>query len=626
MSTLIKVEIELEDGLVIKPIHSISLTHSILEHSFFEIRCRMDSIEDYAEHLMNKTLNLFGKTIKIDLQKQDGKSQFFFKGIITEITVEKFQGVGGDYLIKGYSPTILLDEGTTYATYDNQTVSQCVKEILKDVPSNIMDSKIDLGANDKNMGYRVQYRESSFNFLKKLSKTYGIWMYYDGKYFHFGEAEDSAPIKLVFGSDISTMNFDVKLVPSKFEYINYNTNSNELFVSNSDDASDNKLDSFSEKARSKSTDLFTKKSREMVSFRPENKSNLDDAVKSVKKRLDGRYLHVSGVTNSAALKIGSIIEIEGPNRAKPNEKDDYGKFRITSLSQHLNLGQNYTCTFQAISSTVAIPPSNIDTSYESCEDQLAKVMDNNDPQKQGRIRVQFMWQDKSLQSPWLDCSQIYAGKDRGFYFVPEKDDIVICGFINNNPNLPYVKGSFYGKEKSIPSGETHAENKRKMIRLNKEFVIEFDENGKVDDKNTVALSLANTDSSGKKQNFISIGKDAETGIQIKSAEFNIIIEGKKISVKSKGDIELTSDGEMNFVSKKGISFKSQGGPIKLDSGSQDTSVSSMNIELKAKADLKAEGTAGVTLKGAKASLSGDTMLELKSSGVATLKGTLVQIN
>ena len=627
MDNIVRVNIELEDGTVVQPFHGIKLTHAIAKHSYFELRCPMNTFEEANEPLMNRTMDLFGKVIKVVFRtgRENTDTDYFFKGIITEIAVDKFQGLGGDILIKGYSPTIILEEGSSYATFENKTISQCVEDILKDIPSNLMGKTVDLD-DDKNMGYRVQYKESSFQFLKKIAKTYSLWMYYDGKDLFYGKANDTNPIKLMFGIDISNLKFDLKLLPSNFEYINYNTSSDQVLTSSSSNAQDESLDSFSEHVRRDSANTYTKKIREMVAFRPESQAALDEVVTTVKKRMDGRYQTISGATSNPNIRLGTLIEIEGPNRANPSNRDSYGKYRITAIEQEVRGGGNYSCKFEAISAYVLTPPNDVYTGYGLCEDQFAKVMDNEDPQKQGRIRVQFAWQNGDIMSPWLDCSQVYAGKGRGFYFVPEKDDIVICGFINNNPNLPYVKGSVYRKEHTIPEEEVDKDNKRKMIRMNEHFYIELNENTTIDGKNTAALGISSVDDQGNKKNFMVIGQDSDTGVKIKSKEHTIIIEGNKIKITSHGDLQLIADGDISFKAGGGIKLASEKGPISLDSGKQDLKVSSLNIEMKASVGFKAEGTVSAEMKALNTTVKADAMLDLNASGIAQLKGTLVKIN
>ena len=84
--------------------------------------------------------------------------------------------------------------------------------------------------------------------------------------------------------------------------------------------------------------------------------------------------------------------------------------------------------------------------FATAPQQRAKVVDNKDEQKLGRVRVQFPWQEilsEDMKTPWLRIAVPYAGQNKGQQFVPEIGEEVMVGFEMNNAERPYVIGSFY---------------------------------------------------------------------------------------------------------------------------------------------------------------------------------------
>lgn len=80
------------------------------------------------------------------------------------------------------------------------------------------------------------------------------------------------------------------------------------------------------------------------------------------------------------------------------------------------------------------------------------IISNNDPYGLGRVRVDFPFASDRVSEAWLRVMTPSAGssqnveKNRGFVFIPEKDDLVMVGFEFGDPNRPYVMGSmFHGK-------------------------------------------------------------------------------------------------------------------------------------------------------------------------------------
>lgn len=74
----------------------------------------------------------------------------------------------------------------------------------------------------------------------------------------------------------------------------------------------------------------------------------------------------------------------------------------------------------------------------------ATVIDNNDPDEQGSVKVQFGWMGETAVSAW--ARTVYPGASKGFgtLFIPELGDEVLVGFEHGDPNRPYVLGALHG--------------------------------------------------------------------------------------------------------------------------------------------------------------------------------------
>lgn len=84
-------------------------------------------------------------------------------------------------------------------------------------------------------------------------------------------------------------------------------------------------------------------------------------------------------------------------------------------------------------------------------------------------------QDKLL---WARLSTLYATNGSGSFWLPEPNDEVLVGFVNNNPANPVILGSIYG-EKHKPPYEYEAENNKKALVTRQKMRIEFDEEKKI---------------------------------------------------------------------------------------------------------------------------------------------------
>lgn len=195
-----------------------------------------------------------------------------------------------------------------------------------------------------------------------------------------------------------------------------------------------------------------------------------------------------------------------------------------------------------------------------------------DPEGEGRILVRLPVIDANEQGVWARVASPDAGTDRTVYFRPEIGDEVIVGFLNDDPRHPIVLGVLHSSAKPSPI-ETTDDNHEKGIITRSQIKIIFN-----DDTKTLTMETP-----GERR--IVVDDDSGT-ITIEDSDGNkCVFDSSGITVESNGDINVKATGDLNLEGT--------------------------NINIKASAQLKGEGSAGA---------------EISSSGTAVLKGSLVQIN
>jgi type VI secretion system secreted protein VgrG len=84
--------------------------------------------------------------------------------------------------------------------------------------------------------------------------------------------------------------------------------------------------------------------------------------------------------------------------------------------------------------------------------QYAKVVDEGDPKspkeeiapdKFGRVRLFFPWDDIADSACWVPVTQIRAGLSGGQIWIPRVGDYVVVSFLEGDPDCPVVVGSVY---------------------------------------------------------------------------------------------------------------------------------------------------------------------------------------
>ena len=108
------------------------------------------------------------------------------------------------------------------------------------------------------------------------------------------------------------------------------------------------------------------------------------------------------------------------------------------------------------------------------EPMIGIVTDNKDPQKLGRVKVKYPNLSDKDTSWWAPIIMLGASKNRGWFFIPEIDDEVLCIFEQGELDRPLVVGALWnGKDK--PPDKNPGGNPRRVIKSRQGSRIIFDD-------------------------------------------------------------------------------------------------------------------------------------------------------
>lgn len=570
MARKVKVEIGI-DGKIVSPFSSLNLTQSCDWHHHFQLTC---PIQEKDDDLINRCNEYIGKEFKIDIASdwfKDKKN--IFKGIVTKVGLARNQGSNSELLISGYSPTILMDDGPhTYCFIESK---------LKDIANDIMgkygsiESKISPKAKDK-IEYFVQYKESNYEFIHRIAELYGEWCYYDGTKFFFGKPKTEDPVPLKLGKELLNFDLSLKLSPTEFKLQAYDYINNKVLESPASNANVPGLDQYGKVAFDKSKKLFSQSPLQPFPITVANKGDLDDFALRQRSIKANEMVTFSGRSDNPFLKIGTVVQAQGGismgGMDTFSKEVNYGEFIITEIAHFTDGLGNYENHFEAIPSSVQYPPHNTHVKMPFCESQIAVVVENDDPDSMGRVKVRFHWQT-SETTPWIRIAATAGGSGQGFFIIPEIDDEVVIGFTHNNPSKPHVLGSVYhGKAK--PSGMSDKKNNKKGIKTKSGNEIYLsDEGGKEEIKiinggNVMVFTL-----DGPKITITTEGdlEFSAKNIAMKATEEILIDAGKSLTAKTKemtlngtskvtaGGAEVTITGQQKVTASAGMEMKISGG-------------------------------------------------------------------
>jgi type VI secretion system secreted protein VgrG len=444
METKIKIDISIE-GTPITHFSSFNLEQRFNEHHTFQLRFNHDQIENTNRITLDKSKDFIGKNLTVQFGRgEDYEHQFI--GKIARVEIAQSHGFQGDIVISGFSPSILIDRGPDLGSYLNKDLKAIVEKATADAPQNDLSMNI-APTYTSPIDYIIQYRESDFEFINRLSAEYHEWFYYDGVKLNFGKPTKLDESTLIYGRDLHSLQYGMQIAPLNYQKFSYHSQQDKL-LSSAPTANTSGSPDLSH-AIEASNQVYSKRYNEPLEVRVNTQKEIDTFVNDEHNAIVSELLTIMGNGNNPRVKLGSIVNISTSMRALTGfEVQDFGKFLVTSVFHQLDGVGHYQNTFEGVSADsekLLVKQAQ----KPSPDMQLAIVLDNDDPKKQGRIKVQFKWQCTSNDpTEWLRVMSPNAGhgdtgKNRGFLVVPEKGDQVMVAFEEGNIARPVVIGSVY---------------------------------------------------------------------------------------------------------------------------------------------------------------------------------------
>ncbi|SHH05634.1 Uncharacterized conserved protein, implicated in type VI secretion and phage assembly [Chryseobacterium oranimense] len=459
INRVVKLEIVIE-GKVINHFKHFRLQQSARKHHDFELVLAHDSLGEAQNHNLEQAQKFLGKRITIVFKYKDAENdspERTFVGLITKVAFSQEKMSLGNIILKGKSPTILMDSAPhTQSFGGGQEVNTNIianRIINETLGSNKFDFRIDT-QNKSYISYSSQYNETHYNYLTRIAEAYGEQFYYDGEILHFGKLPASEkPIQLIYGSNVTDVNVELKAVHTKPEYFGYNSSSHTKMIGADDPVKH--VGELSSKAYQLNDTIFTTRSLTPTPINANMFRDVDDSQKSARGSKAVEVFTVTGHTTVPFLYIGCVADL-AMRKTDSNETSHFTTLMITEVSHEVNARGYYTGSFEAIAEGTGFMPKP-DFEMPKAEPQVATVISNVDPLNQGRIQVRFDWQLNDTTHFIRMMSPDAGGTDavtqnRGFVAVPEIGDQVMVGFEYHNPDFPFAMGGMFHGQVGLGGG------------------------------------------------------------------------------------------------------------------------------------------------------------------------------
>lgn len=494
-----------------------------------------------------------------------------FKGIVIRNKVRSYQNKPGTLQVLCKDKAVKLTVGRLSKYYYEVTDAEVLEELIG-------NAGLTANVESTNTTHQelVQFNTTNWDFLVTRAEVNNKLVYTEDGTIRVAQPDlGQAPgLNLLYGGNV--LDFEMELeARQQFEAVNgysWNAADQELIEVEANPPSGSFPGNITGEDLAKVIGLEHFELRHSGQIKDTELQSWVDAhwLKSQLSKVRGR-IRIQGVST---VTPGGMVEMLGAG-------DRFnGKFFVSGVQHDIN-PQNWETNLEIGLSPewfaqqyddINVKPSNgIIPAVNGLQIGLVTALEG-DPEGQDRIQVRIPMIDSQEEGIWARLATFDAGENRGSVFRPEISDEVVIGFLDDDPRCGIVLGGLHSSAKPAPIPATD-DNFEKGIVTKSEMKLLFD-----DDKKIIRIETPGGN--------VMVLSEEDGGITIEDENGN--------------KVQTSSDGIL-IESAKDIILKASG----------DVKVEGVNIESKASANYKAEGSAGG---------------ELSSGGSTVIKGSMVQIN
>jgi phage protein D/phage baseplate assembly protein gpV len=538
------------ESSIAKSIMEITVTEHLSGPSSFSFR-----LNDPEFELIDEETGPFTEGTRIEIHLGFvGKTRKMIVGEISALTADLPSSGPAVMEVQGFDLLHLLSRGTVYRQFGGESPGSGLpdSEIVSQIAAEMQLQPI-VKKTEKRVSPRIQNNETNLDFLQRLAQLNGYVLNGDSDSIYFGPVRTRETIPLEWRKNL--VNFSPRLSTAGLV--------NEVIVRSWDPIRKQAI-----------LVSLTRDSANTVSLSPAG-------LKQVSKGSGGRsqrvidvavstFLEAKAIAESTlqnqqvtaiagsgtclgdpAIRAGGKLELSGIGRFT-------GSYFVTRVTHTMGEGGYFT-SFEvntnagssAPDSLNALDGSNVPARESEASLVIGLVLDNEDPDGLGRVRIKLPGLSEDESGYWARVAAPMAGGGRGTFFLPEKNDEVLVAFEQGDITRPYILGALWNTEDKPP--ETNPDIR--LIKSRRGHSVRFDDTDGAEKIEIIDKSGENSVTLDTKGSTISIKSSQD--VVIEAPRGKISLHAKNVEVKSTADTDVEAQTTLNLKAGATMTIKGQ---------------------------------------------------------------------
>jgi phage protein D len=442
--------------------------------------------DDPHFELFDKGTFTLGTRLEIAF-RAEGDPVVVTSGEITAVVVEPGRSGRHELVLTGFDLTHRLAREPKSRSFQRVTDADIASRIAGEYG---LDPDIDgTGATHD---YVLQAGETDYAFLRRRAARIGYDVWVTDHKFCFKKAPRSTatPPKLRYGQNLSTftVRFSAAERCDEVQIRGWDQLGKQAITGKAtepdlgtDAPAGKEMDDAAKRA-------FGRVKRSAGQFPVTDQSEADALASSLLLRASGEEVVLRGeATGDPNIGAGAKVHVEGIGSRLT------GDYRVTGVEHTYGAGKPYITRFVCGGKE---PGGLADLTGGNGGGGVDKrgwtglvvgiVTNNDDPEKLGRVRVQFPTLSAEDESAWARIATPGGGKQRGLQWLPEVDDEVLVGFELEDHTRPVVLGGLWNRTDTPPQPDAASGGKvtKRLLASRKDSRLVFE-----DEQPFIELSL-----------------------------------------------------------------------------------------------------------------------------------------